>query len=184
ASICAVEDGKSVDTSFGMSLQTGLIHANRTGDLDWGLLDFLEMQGLTREEINTGLTKKGGLLGISGVSNDVRYVQEAADAGNERAALALSVFTTGIVRYAGAFTAEMGGLDYLAFTGGIGENSAFVRKEVCRHLAFLGLSLDEEKNKENAWCISAPDSAVGVYVIPANEELIVARQTYQCGEES
>ena len=181
ASVCAIQDGKSVDTSFGMSLQTGLIHANRTGDLDWGLLDFLEMQGLDREEIRRGLNKEGGLLGISGVSNDLRYIQQAAQQGNKRAELAIRVFVTGIVRYVGAFAAEMGGLDCLAFTG-IGENSSLVRELVCRSLGHLGVELDGEKNQANAPCISRADARARVLVIPANEELIVARQSYQALE--
>ncbi len=179
ASICGILNGKSVDTSFGMSLETGLIHANRVGDMDPTMINFLRHEGLSDEEILTGLQKKGGLLGISGVSNDLRYVIEAAKQGNERAKLAVDVFVSGIVHYIGAFFMDLGGLDYLVFTAGIGEHSAIVRKLVCQKLAAIGVKLDEEKNNADATVISAADSAVKVMVIPTNEELGIARRTYE-----
>ncbi len=179
ASICAIQNGKSVDTSFGMSLETGLIHANRVGDMDPTMINFLRHEGLTEEEILTGLQKKGGLLGISGVSNDLRYVIEAADQGNQRAKLAVDVFVSGIVHYIGAFFMDLGGLDYLVFTAGIGEHSSVVRKLVCDRLTAIGVKLDAEKNNANAAVISAEDSAVKVMVIPTNEELGIARRTYE-----
>ena len=180
-SICAIEDGKSVDTSFGMSLESGLIHANRVGDLDAGMVYFLRGEGLSDEEIRAGFTKNGGLLGISGVSNDLRYVLEAAEAGNERAELAVGVFVTGIVHYIGAFYLDLGGLDSLVFTAGIGENSAEIRSRVCERLSPLGLRLDEAANTaaRGDAVISAPDSAVEVRVIPADEELSIARRAYE-----
>ncbi len=179
ASICAILNGKSVDTSFGMSLETGLIHANRVGDMDPTMVNFLRHEGLSEEEILTGLQKKGGLLGISGVSNDLRYVIEAADQGNERAKLAVDVFVNGIVHYIGAFFLDLGGLDYLVFTAGIGEHSSVVRKLVCEKLAAIGVKLDGEKNDADAAVISSADSKVKVMVIPTNEELGIARRTYE-----
>ena len=178
-SVCAIRDGRSVDTSFGFSLQSGLIHANRTGDADPYMIPFLQSEGLSAEEIEDGLSKHGGLLGISGVSNDMRDLQSAAESGNERARLAVDAFVSGIIKQVGAFYAELGGLDQLVFTGGIGEHSAFVRKAVCSQLRHLGIELDEEKNcaSEPVGVISAAGSAVLVTVIPANEELGVARET-------
>ena len=178
-SVCAIENGRSVDTSFGMSLESGLIHANRVGDMDTSMSYFLRSEGMSDEEILQGLQKKGGLLGISGVSNDLRYVIEAAQNGNERAKLALDVFVTGIVHYIGAFAMDLGRLDYLVFTAGIGEHSALLRERVCEKLGLLGVKLDEEKNAQNEKVISAADSAVRVLVIPTNEELGIARRTYE-----
>ena len=178
-SVCAIQDGRSVDTSFGFSLQSGLIHANRTGDADPYMIPFLQSEGLSAEEIEDGLSKHGGLLGISGVSNDMRDLQSAAESGNERARLAVDAFVSGIIKQIGAFYAELGGLDQLVFTGGIGEHSAFVRNAVCSQLRHLGIELDEEKNSasESVGVVSAAGSEVLVTVIPANEELGVARET-------
>ncbi len=180
-SICAIQDGKSVDTSFGFSLQTGVMHANRCGDVDPYIVPFMLEEGLSMEEVLKGLGKQGGLLGISGVSNDLREIQEAADAGSERADLAIKMFVHDILRFIGAFYVELGGLDQLVFTGGIGENSDRVRAMICEQLRHMGVWLDEEANKgcKNG-VISAADSPVRVAVIPANEELGVARQTLKC----
>ena len=136
-------------------------------------------EGLSDEEILLGLQKKGGLLGISGVSNDLRYVIEAAQGGNERAQLAVDVFVTGIVHYIGSFAMDLGSLDYLVFTAGIGEHSAYIREHVCEKLGILGIKLDIEKNERNEAEISAEDSSVKVLVIPTNEELGIARRTYE-----
>ena len=179
ASICGILNGKSVDTSFGMSLETGLIHANRVGDMDPTMIHFLKQVGLSEEEILQGCQKKGGLLGISGVSNDLRYVLEAADGGNERAKLAVDVFVTGIVHYIGAFFMDLGGLTDLVFTAGIGEHSDRIRAMVCQRLGAIGVKLDEEANQKNAPIISVPDSTVTVRVIPTDEELGIARRTYE-----
>ncbi len=180
-SICAIKDGKSYDTSFGFSLQTGVPHANRCGDTDPYTVPFLLDQGMSLKEVMEGLEKRGGMLGISGVSNDLREIQEAAEAGNERAQLAINVFVTAIVRYIGAFYAELGGLDKLVFTGGIGENSATVRGMVCERLSHMGVELDREANMRTrgSGYISSPDSPVKVQVIAANEELGIARETYR-----
>lgn len=179
ASICGILNGKSVDTSFGMSLETGLIHANRVGDMDPTMIHFLKQVGLTEEEILRGCQKKGGLLGISGVSNDLRYVLEAADAGNARAELAVDVFVTGVVHYIGSFFLDLGGLTDLVFTAGIGEHSDRVRAMVCEKLSAIGVKLDEDANRAHAAVISAPDSKVKVRVIPTDEELGIARRTYE-----
>lgn len=179
-SLCAIDDGRSVDTSFGLSLQAGLIQSNRNGDMDPFIIPFLLKEGMPLDEVLEGLSKKGGLLGISGVSNDLRLVEEAAAQGNERAALAIDIFCNGIIRYIGSYYAELQGLDHLVFTGGIGEHSATVRQKVCDSLRHMGIWLDPEKNgsySENA-VISLPDSPVTIHVIPANEELGVARKTY------
>ena len=183
-SLCAIDDGKSVDTSFGLSLQVGVIQSNRCGDLDPFIIPFMQKNGLSIDDVTEGLTKKGGLLGISGVSNDLRDVQEAADAGNERAKLAIDVFVNGIVRYIGSYYAELGGLDHLVFTGGIGEHGTVVRKKVCDCLKHMGVLLDDQKNDGcdgSYTVISKNDSPVTVHVIPANEELGVARKTYAYG---
>ena len=181
ASVCAILNGRSVDTSFGMSLETGLIHANRVGDMDPTMVYYLEKAGLSREDVLTGCQKNGGLKGISGISGDLRYVQEAAEAGNERAKLAIDVFVNGIVHYIGAFYLDLGRLDYLVFTAGIGEHSALVRRLVCEKLMPLGVMLDREKNValHGEGTISLPDSQVCVRVIPTNEELGIARRTYE-----
>ena len=181
SSVCAILNGKSVDTSFGMSLESGLIHANRVGDMDASISYFLKEQGMSDGEILEGFQKKGGLLGISGVSNDLRYILEAADAGNARAKLAVDVFVTGIVHYIGSFFLDLGRLDYLVFTAGIGEHSDRIRGMVCEKLAPLGVVLDREANQncKGAAVISAPESRVCVRVIPTDEELGIARRTYE-----
>ena len=181
SSVCAILDGKSFDDSFGLSLQTGLLHANRCGDTDAYIFPFLENEGLSEAEIMEGLSKRGGLLGISGVSNDLRDIENAAAQGNARAALAIDVFVTGILRYIGAFYAELGGLDKLVFTGGIGEHSAMIRARVCDALRHLGILLDNGRNEtlQGEGIISLPDSPVTIQVLAANEELGVARKTYE-----
>lgn len=187
-SLCAIENGKSVDTSFGMSLQIGVPQSNRVGDLDPYVIRYLEAQGLSEDEIFETMTKKSGLLGVSGIGNDLRYIMDAMERGNQRARLAVEMFTDSILHYIGAYAAKMGGLDNLVFTGGIGENSVYVRDQVCRKLAFLGLDFDEEANrlagKEKAvgdkgvTIISKENSRVRALVIPADEEIIVGRKTY------
>ena len=181
-SLCAIEDGKSVDTTFGLSLQNGICHANRCGDMDAYVFPFFRNRGFSDEDILYGLEKNGGLLGISGVSNDMRELREAAAAGNNRARLAIDHFINGIVKYIGAFYAELGGLDTLVFTAGIGENDAELRQEVCRQVAHLGIRLADAPKKISDSCtqLSAEDSPVRVLVIPANEELGVARKTFSC----
>ncbi len=180
-SICAIDGGKSVNNSFGFSLQAGVFHNSRIGDIDPYIIPFMMKQGMTIDEITHDLEKNSGLLGISGVSNDLRIVQEAADAGNERASLAVRMFENSIVSYIGSYTAQLGGLKTLVFTGGIGENSASLRANVCKKLEYLGVKISDERNNssEKDKVISADDSAVKVFVIPANEELGIARNVYK-----
>lgn len=176
SSVCGIRDGKSQDVSWGFSLQTGLPHAYRAGDTDSSLVTYLLSRGLSLEEINEGLTRKGGLLGISGVSDDMRYIETAAKEGNQRAQLAIDVFCENIIRYIGGFYAEMGGMDYLTFTGGLGENSSIVREKVCSRLECFGVRLDSDKNAigKSVGLISTPDSKVKVWIMETNEELNIA----------
>lgn len=180
-SICAILDGQSIDNSFGFSLQAGVPHASRTGDVDVYLVPFLLKQGLTLDEIYEGFGKNGGLKGISGTSGDMRDIEKAIAAGSERAMLALKVMATSILRYIGAYVMELGGLDALAFTGGIGENSVRLRKMILERMAFMGIKLDETANVSGNGerKISAPGSAADVFVIPANEEYMVVNETYK-----
>ena len=180
ASICAILDGKSMDNSFGFSLQMGIPHASRTGNVDPYLVPFLLEQGLTLQEIYDGLGKSGGLKGISGTSGDIRDIDDAIRSGSQRAQLALDVLVTHIIRYVGAYAMELGGVDAIAFTGGIGENYAPLRRAVLEAMGFMGMVIDDEANECGAGerLISAPESAIEAHVIPANEELMVVRSTY------
>lgn len=179
SSIAAVQDGRGVDTTLGLSLQSGLPHNNRAGDLDPYLAFYLtESLGYTTFEVKRLYEKEGGLLGLSGVSGDLRLIEAAADAGNASAQLALDVYCYQIKKAIGAFAAALSGLDAIAFAGGIGEHSARVRKEALNGLDFLGVRLDETKNAlspKNS-LISAPDSRVRVYLVATNEEIIIARK--------
>lgn len=167
---------------MGMSPQSGLSQNNRVGEFDPFALPYLmRVTGKTLEQLLEDLACRGGLLGVSGVSGDMRDLEEAAAAGNERAKLALDMYTTEIRRYLGAMLVELGGADVLAFTGGIGENGATVREAVCAGLEQLGIELDPALNAtaRSEMKISAEGSRVQVWVVPTNEELIVARQTQQ-----
>ena len=181
SSICAIRDGESFDSSFGFSAQSGMEHAARSGELDpFAVLYIMEKEKLTAAEISEILCKKSGLLGISGVGSDLRDIEEAGAKGNTRAALAIDILVYESKKYVGAFAAAMGGLDAVAFAGGIGENSWRVRQDVCRNLEFLGIELDEEKNRlasSGDRVISSADSKVAVLVVFTNEEIIVARET-------
>ncbi len=181
SSVCGIKDGKSVDISWGMTLQSGLIHANRVGAIDGDLYEFLLHEGLSMDEIREGYIEKGGILGISGVSNDMRYVEEAAMNGNERAKLAIDVFVSGIVHYIGSYYVDLGGLDYLVFTAGIGEKSPLVRKAVCEKLGVLGIELNYGKNEtcRSEMDLTGENSKVKVLVIPTDEELGIARRTFE-----
>lgn len=180
SSICAIDGGKSVANSFATTPQSGLIHNNRVGDFDpYALLKVLPAFKLTFEQALQEMAKKGGLLGISGVSNDDRDVEKAADEGNERARLARAVLFESVRHYVGAYLAVLNGADLLVFTGGIGENSSSFREAVCARMDYAGIKLDLQRNKVRGKeeTISANDSRVRIMVIPTNEELIVARQT-------
>ena len=178
SSLCAVKDGKSVANSLGMSPQTGIPHNNRVGDFDpFAIPLVMKHTGKSLDEVLDDLANRGGLLGLSGKSGDVRDLEEAAAAGDSRATLALEVFTTAVRHYLGAYLVELGGADCLVFTGGIGEKGAAVRTRVCRDLSALGIVLDEAKNQSPAGeCrIDAESSSVQIWIVPTNEELIVAR---------
>lgn len=183
-SLSAIDGGKSLNNSFGFSLQAGVFHNSRVGDMDAYIIPYLLKEGMTIDEITYGLEKKSGLLGISGVSNDLRLVEEAADAGHERAALAIEMFINSIVSHIGAYTAQMGGLKQLVFTGGIGENAVNVRRRVCERLSFLGVKISQERNESSQKdkVISTDNSRVKVHVIPANEELGIARNVFRVVE--
>lgn len=182
SSICAIADGKSRASSMGGSPQGGLPQNNRVGDFDPYLLPHLmKRTGKSCEEILAILGKQGGLLGLSGgVSNDARDLMDAMDAGNPRAKRAIDVYVYDIRRYLGADLVELGGADVIVFTGGIGENQWRIREMICRNLQAFGIVLDPQKNqacRAVEACISAENSKVKIYVIPTNEEIIVARQT-------
>jgi acetate kinase len=179
SSITAIDSGKSVATSMGLTPQTGLPQNNRVGDFDIFALLKLLKQNIAVEDVLKKLSKESGLLGISGVSNDMRDIEAAASSGNARARLAIDAFVESVRHYIGAYLVALGGCDVLAFTGGIGENAVQVREAICRNLHFAGIVLDESKNavrgKEQK--ISAVESDCEIWIVPTNEELIVARQT-------
>ncbi|MGI6777059.1 MAG: acetate/propionate family kinase [Acetivibrionales bacterium] len=180
SSVCAISDGVSVDSSFGFSLQTGVPHANRAGDVDPYIIPYLLNEGLSMDEIIAGLSNRGGLFGISGTSGDMRIIENLAAEGNRRARLAIDVFVYGVIRHIGSCFAGLGGLDCLVFTGGIGENSVRIRKMVCNRLSHMGIYLDDKSNEtgQGERLISIPESPVKIYVIPTNEEIGVARKTF------
>jgi acetate kinase len=182
SSLCAIRGGQSVATSMGMSAQSGLPQNNRAGDFDaFALPIVMEHTGKSLAEVLAILASESGLLGLSGVSGDVRDIREAAERGNARAQLALDVFGSNVRHYLGAYLVELGGADLIAFAGGIGENRAELRAEVCRDLEELGIALDPEANEriQGEGPIHADASRVQIWVVPTNEELIVARQAKQ-----
>lgn len=175
-SIAAIKDGKSINTSMGFTPLAGLVMGTRTGDLDPQILPFIqEQEGLNSQEIKDLMNKESGLLGLSGVSNDYRDVEAAADAGNKQAEMALTVFARRIIQYVGSYAADLNGLDTLVFTAGVGEHSDRLRKAVCDSLTYLGVKIDEAKNATDSLSIEAADSKVKVLVIPTDEEVIIAR---------
>jgi acetate kinase len=179
-SMAAVNHGISIDTTMGFTPLEGLLMGTRSGDMDPSvILYIMSKEGLNYAEANTLLNKHSGLTGISGVSSDMREIQGEMEKGNKRAAQAFDVFTYRVKKYIGAYAAAMGGLDAVVFTGGIGENSAAVRKVSCENLAFLGITVDESKNtsKEKEKEIQTADSSVKVLVVPTNEELMIAIET-------
>lgn len=187
SSLCAIRGGQSVATSMGMSPQSGVPHNNRVGDFDaFALPVLMERTGKSLDELLDELAERSGLLGLSGTSGDVRDLETAADEGNQQAQLALDVFIGATRRELGALLVELGGADVLVFTGGIGENGARVRAAVCRDLAELNIVLDESANAaaQGEAKISAATSRTQIWIVPTNEELIVARQTRQLLTES
>ncbi len=182
ASLCAVDAGKSVDTSMGLTPLAGVPMGTRSGDIDPSIVTFLmKKENLTPDEMDTILNKKSGKLGISGVSPDDRDIEKAAAEGNKRAHLAIESFVYQVVGYIGRFAAQMGGVDVITFAGGVGENGIEVRQQICKYLEFLGVKINEEKNhcRGEEVEISTPDSKVKVFVIPTNEELMIARDTME-----
>ncbi|MBP5560294.1 MAG: acetate kinase [Muribaculaceae bacterium] len=183
ASITAVKNGKSIDTTMGLTPTEGLMMGTRSGDVDPGAIVYLmDKYGLSAKDMLDIINKKSGVLGITGFSSDMRDVTEAADEkGDELAKLALDMYELRILKYIGAYTAELNGVDIIAFTGGVGENQFNTRKVVCRNLAYLGLKIDEELN-ETLWrgkegILSTPDSKVKVAVVLTDEEYMIARDT-------
>lgn len=180
ASISAVQNGESVDTSMGLTPLEGLIMGTRSGDMDPAIMEFIaKKENLDIAGVMNVLNKKSGVAGLSQVSSDFRDLGEAAEAGNEMAKTALEVYAYRVAKYVGSYVAAMNGVDLIVFTAGIGENNMLVRKMVCEYFAYLGVTLNDEANaiRGEEIMISTPDSKVLVYVIPTNEELAIARET-------
>lgn len=183
ASITAIQNGKSIDTSMGLTPVEGLMMGTRSGDLDLGVLTHI----INKEEIsinaaNTLINKHSGMLGVSGISSDMREIHNAATNGDKRAQLAIDMYCYRIKKYIGSYLAAMGGADTLVFTGGIGENATFIREAVCSNMEYLGISLDLEKNNTvhgSEGIIQSQHSKLKVLVIPTNEELIIAQDTLE-----
>lgn len=179
-SITAIKDGKSVDTSMGMTPVEGLIMGTRCGDVDPGALLYIQQkEHLNHEGMQALINKKSGVAGLTGVSSDMRDIEKAVEEGNERAIMALNMYEYRITKYIGAYTAALGGVDVIVFTGGVGENQTGTRERICKQLAFLGIEFDVEKNKTRGEEIelSTPNSKVRVVVIPTDEEYMIARDT-------
>ncbi|MBD9261659.1 MAG: acetate kinase [Prevotella sp.] len=179
-SIAAVLNGKVMDTSMGLTPLAGLMMGSRCGDIDASAVTYLmEKLNMKPQEMADFLNKKSGVLGITGISSDMRDIEKAANEGNEKALLALRMYEYRIKKYIGAYAAAMGGVDAIVFTAGIGENCALVRTKVCSYLGYLGITIDEEANGKRGEeiVISTPDSKVKVLVVPTNEELAIARET-------
>ncbi len=179
SSLCAIRHGQSVACSLGTSPQSGLPHNNRVGDFDvFALPVLIRETGKSLDEILSILANESGLQGLSGAGCDLRDIEAAAAAGNERAKLAMDVFIAAIRQYLGAYLVELDGADAIVFTGGIGENSASIRSGVCRDLAWFGIALDPALNASGPAerCVSTAGSRVQVWTVPTNEEIVVARQ--------
>ena len=182
ASMAAVKNGKVVDTTMGFTPLEGLVMGTRSGDIDPAIVFFLmEKLGLGTTEANNYFNKKAGMLGLSGVSNDLRDILEAAASGNERAQTALDVYYNRVKGYIGNYMAKLNGCDCLVFTAGVGENAIDIRENICKDLDYLGVKMDVEKNKVRGKevDVAAADSKVKIFVIPTNEELVIARDTYR-----
>jgi len=181
ASITAIKNGKSLDTSMGLTPVEGLIMGTRSGDVDAGALTLImEKEEIDFSSLNTLLNKHSGVLGISGISSDMREVESAAEEGDERAVLALKMYNYRVKKYIGAYAAAMGGVDILIFTGGIGENGSDARENICRDMEFLGLEFDKQINegvRSKELIISKKESKVTVMIVPTNEEFVIASET-------
>ena len=181
SSVCAVDGGKSVDTSMGLSPLEGLIMGTRSGDIDPSVMEFIcKKENMDINGIMEVLNKKSGVQGLSGVSSDFRDLQAGAADGNKRCEMAVDVFCYRVLKYIGAYVAAMNGVDAIAFTAGLGENDEIVRRKIVSRLGYLGIKLDEEVNENGRGkeiAISTPDSKVPVWIVPTNEELAIARET-------
>ncbi len=181
ASLAAIDQGKSVDTSMGFTPVEGLIMGTRTGDLDLGVLTFLmDKEKIDLSSVNNLINKQSGMLGVTGVSSDMREIEIEAEKGNKRAVLGLKMYDYRVRKYIGAYSAAMGGIDLLIFTGGIGENACTTRKGICKNLGFLNLELDEKVNKglRGKTAVISKESSKGIImVVPTNEELVIAEDT-------
>lgn len=180
ASICAVDCGKSVDTSMGLTPLAGVVMGTRSGDIDPGIIEVIaNKENLDVSQVVEILNKKSGVAGLSEISSDFRDLSDAMEEGNEQAKNALDVYIQSVVRYVGGYIAVMNGVDAIVFTAGIGENDNYVRKGICEHLGYMGIKLDEQANNTRGEeiMISTPDSKVKVFVVPTNEELAIARET-------
>lgn len=182
SSVCAVKEGKSMDTSMGLTPLEGLMMGTRCGDLDPAVLAYLmEKKNMSANEVVDYLNKKSGLLGVSGISSDLREIMEASAKGDTRASLAIDIQCNRIKKYICSYAGVMGGVDAICFTAGIGENADLIREKVCSGLEFMGIEIDKEKNKirnSNTREISTDTSKVKIFVIPTNEEFVIANDTY------
>ena len=185
ASMAAVDGGKVMDTSMGLTPLEGLVMGTRCGDLDPAIVPFvMEKEGLDPKEVDNLLNKKSGVAGLSGVSNDFRDIGEAAEEGNERAQIAIDVFCQRVKKYIGSYSAVLGGVDVVVFTAGIGENAIEIRSQILEGLEYLGIKVDEEKNdiRGEDQIITTDDSDTVAAVLPTNEELVIARDTKELVE--
>lgn len=182
-SLAAIKNGKSIDTSMGMTPVEGLIMGTRSGDVDPGVISYImDKERMSAQGISTLVNKFSGVLGMSGVSSDMREIEAAIKEGNKRAKLALDAYNYRIKKYVGSYAAAMGGVDILVFTGGVGENQAVTRSYVCKNMAFMGIELNEELNasvRATEVVISKPESKVKVVIIPTDEELTIAKDTME-----
>jgi len=183
ASISAINCGKSIDTSMGLTPVEGLVMGTRTGDLDLGALTFImEKEEIGISAINTLINKHSGVLGLSGISSDMRVLEEEMFKGNERAKLALEVYDYRVKKYIGSYIAALNGVDIIVFTGGIGENAGVTRHGITKNMEWLGIEIDNDINmslRGKEQLISLPSSRVKVIVVPTNEELVIAQDTYE-----
>jgi acetate kinase len=180
SSITAVKNGKSFDTSMGLTPLEGVVMGTRTGDMDPAVvLYIMDKQKLSPQEMNTLLNNKSGMKGLSGISNDMREIEQKAAEGNQRAKLALDIFVYRVVKYIGSYVAAMGGADAIVFTGGIGENATSMRAKILEPLAFLGAELDPVRNGSDAKekIVTQDGSRIAAWVVPTNEELMIAQKT-------
>ena len=183
ASLAAVIDGKCIDTSMGFTPAGGIVMSTRSGDLDPGVTWYLIQKGVDSKAFNNLINHQSGLLGISGISSDMQDLLHH-EKENKDAALAIDIFCYQIKKYIGAYTAVLGGLDALVFSGGIGENAPAIRSRICNDFGYLNIHLNEDKNNKNQWQISNEESNVKVFVIPTNEELMIAKTTVELYEKS